>query len=279
VRYGSNYAPTLDDMPSDLELIEQQLPDVKDWETAVQRVSAVFGLAISQLLNASNLTMLASKVKESVGGLKADCDLLPDRLQLVLKNLGVPEGNIGKADRVCTAKAVRKLLADCEGKEATALVRAIAEATIETSGTAMGRSFKSAAAILECLRNTKWDLFQAVSHLGDERMTQADMLLEDVRSALCTDELALSGGLASKLSDAESRAIKLLTPPKPPPPSPPPLPPPPPPTKGWKEIDAGSHTWQDHDQAREEAENIVRKLGKGNNLRLTIHWALEEKSE
>ena len=100
MRYGSNYAPTLDDIPNDLELVEQQLPDVKNWETAVQRVSEVFGLAISRLLNASNLTMLASKVKERVGGLKADCDLLPDRLQLILKNLGVPESSIGKSDRV-----------------------------------------------------------------------------------------------------------------------------------------------------------------------------------
>ena len=130
MRYGSNYAPTLDDIPNDLELVEQQLPDVKNWETAVQRVSEVFGLAISRLLNASNLTMLASKVKERVGGLKADCDLLPDRLQLILKNLGVPESSIGKSDRVCTAKSVRKLLADCEGKAATALVGAIATATM-----------------------------------------------------------------------------------------------------------------------------------------------------
>jgi hypothetical protein len=39
-------------------------------------------------------------------------------------------------------------------------------------------------------------------------------LIQDVCSWLKTDEHALAGGLASKLSEAEGRAIKLLTPPK-----------------------------------------------------------------
>ncbi len=278
VRYGGNYVPSLDEMPNDLELVEQQLPDVKDWETAVQRVSEIFGHAISRLLNAGNLTTLASKVKESVTSLKADCESLPDRLQLILKNLSVADGDIEKADRVKTAKAVRKLLSDCEGKEATALVGVIASAKMDTSGTAMGRSFKSATSILDCLRNTKWDLFNGVSHLGDERKTQADLLIQDVRSALCTDELALAGGLASELSEAESRAIKLLTPPKPKPDDPTP-PPPPPPKKGWKQVGTGSRSRLNHEESLTEAQELVQKLEQNSKLRLTIHWTLEEESE
>ncbi|MEW4454504.1 DUF6079 family protein [Bremerella sp. JC817] len=277
VRYGGNYVPSLDDMPNDLELVEQQLPDVKDWETAVQRVSEIFGHAISRLLNAGNLTTLASKVKESVTSLKADGESLPDRLQLILKNLSMADGDIEKADRVRTAEAVRKLLSDCEGKEATALVGVIASAKMDTSGTAMGRSFKSATSILDCLRNTKWDLFNGVSHLGDERKTQADLLIQDVRSALCTDELALAGGLASKLSEAESRAIKLLTPPKPKPDDP--TPPPPPPKKGWKQVGTGSRSRLNHEESLTEAQELVQKLEQNSKLRLTIHWTLEEESE
>ena len=67
-------------------------------------------------------------MKESVTEYKADCDSLPDRLQLVLKNLGVPEAEFVKCDRVRTAKAVKTLLAACEGKEPTPLVGAIAKA-------------------------------------------------------------------------------------------------------------------------------------------------------
>jgi hypothetical protein len=284
VRYGGNYVPSLDDMPGDLELVEQQLPDVKDWENAVVRVSEVFGHAVSRLLNAGNLAMLASKVKESVASLKGDCDSLPDRLQLILKNLGVSESEIDKADRVKTARATRKLLVDCTGKEATALVGVIAGAKMETSGTAMGRSLKSASSILDCLRNTKWDLFNGVAHLVDDRKTQADLLLHDVRSALSIDELALAGGLAAKLSDAESRAIRLLTPPKPPvvpvaptPVSPAPIAPPPePPKKGLKQIGSGSRSRLGHRESLSEAQELVQKLQQNPKLRLTIHWTLEE---
>ena len=146
-----------------------------------------------------------------------------------------------------TAKAVRSLLTCCDGKQPTALVGALVSAKLETSGTAMGRSLKSATAILGCLRTTKWDLFHAVALLQDARKTHAHLLLSDVRSWLKTDELALAGGLAPKLSDAESRAIKLLTPPTPKPkPEPEPEKKPddvpiPGPTGKWKPLGLGAN--------------------------------------
>ena len=68
LRYGGNYTPTLDDLPNELELQEQSLPDLKDWEEAVNRVSDIMGHAVSKLLNASNLATLTSKVGETVKG-------------------------------------------------------------------------------------------------------------------------------------------------------------------------------------------------------------------
>ena len=113
-----------------------------------------------------------------------------------------------------TAKAVKSLLANCDGKEPTALVGTIAHGKIETNCTAMGRSLKSAKAVLECLGRTRWDLFSAVSQLADHRKTDAELLVQDVCTWLKNDEHAIAGGLAGKLSDAEGRAIKLLTPPR-----------------------------------------------------------------
>jgi hypothetical protein len=88
-------------------------------------------------------------------------------------------------------------------ERATALVGAIAHAKIETSATAMGKSLKSAGAILECLRSTKWDLFSVVAQVTDQRKADADLLLDDVRSWLKVDEHALAGGLAEVVGSRE----------------------------------------------------------------------------
>jgi hypothetical protein len=279
VRYGSNYTPGLDDLPNELELQEQTLPDLKEWHEAVTRVADILGHAISKLLNASNLATLAAKVAESITEYKADCDNLPGHLQLVLTNLGVPEADFVKCNRLQTAKAVKSLLAGCDNKEPTALVGAIAHAKLETNSTAMGKSLKSAKAILDCLRSTRWDLFSAVAQIQDHRKTDADLLIQDVWSWLKADEQALAGGLASKLSDAEGRAIKLLTPPKIVEPIPP-LPPidPPKPRPGWKQVGSGSKARLSHRESIAETEEILRKLEQNQKLRLTVQWTLEEES-
>lgn len=282
VRYGSNYTPGLDDLPNELELQEQALPDLKDWNEAVARVADLFGHAVSRLLNASNLATLASKVGESVAEFKADCDTMPDRLQLVMQGVGIPEGEAVKADRVKTAKAVKSLLVACDGKEPTALVGAVAKAKLETSGTAMGRSLKSAKAVLECLKGTRWDLFSAVSQIEDARKTNADLLLDDVRLWLRSDEHAVAGGVASKLSEAEGRAIKLLTPPKQPTvpnvtPLPPVQPPQPQPSgPDWRIVQTDAKARLTEKDLLGAAEELVRKLRENPRYRLTIQWTLEE---
>ena len=145
----------------------------------------------------------------------------------------------------------------------------------------MARSLKSAKGVLESLKATRWDLFSAVSQIDDARKTNAALLLEDVRSWLKTDEHALAGGIAPKLSDAEGRAIKLLTPPKQIPVSPvtPPLPvvpPPPPPVPGWKVVSSDTKARLTEKEVLGAAEELVRKLRENPRYRLTIQWTLEE---
>lgn len=274
VRYGSNYTPSLDDLPNELELQEQTLPDLKDWNEAVTRAADIFGHAISKLLNASNLAALAAKLKESITEFKADCNSLPDRLQLVLKNLGVPEADFAKCDRVRTAKGVKTLLASCDNQEPTSLVGAIAHAKLETNSTAMGKSLKSAKSLLDCLRTTRWDLFTAVAQIQGERKAAADVLIQDVRRWLMMDEQALAGGLASKLPEAEGQAIKLLTPP--PLPLPPALPPPTQPPPGWKSFGSGKKNRLSNTESILETKSLLQKLEQNQKLRLTLQWTLEE---
>ena len=280
LRYNVNFTPTLDELPNELELREQMLPDLKDWHETVRRVADIFGHPVSPLLNASNLAMLASKVGETVIVYKAACESLPDRLQLVLQSVSVGEGEAIKTDRVRTAKAVKALLAACDGKEPTALVGIIAKAKLDSSSTSMGRSLKSASAVLDGLKTTRWDLFSAVTQINDTRKTNADLLLADIRAWLKIDEHALAGGIAAKLSEAEGRAIRLLTPPKQPivsidTPSPA-MPHPQPSGPDWRFVQRDVKARLSEKDLQGAAEELVRKLRENPRYRLTIQWTLEE---
>ena len=266
VRFGGNYVPSLDDLPNELELREQTLPDLRDWEACVTRVADIMGHAISKLLNASNLASLAAKVGETLKEFRPECDGLPDRLQLILKNLNVGGDDAAQADRVKTAKAVKVLLTSCDGKEPTKLVETIAHANLQTNSITMGRSLKSARDVLECLRTTRWDLFSAVARLEGDRAADAAKLNQDVVGWLKTDEHALAGGLTAKLSEAEGRAIKLLTPP----------PPPDPPDKRWSLIDSGKQKRIKLEEWSTTSDELNKKLSANPRYRLTIDWTIEE---
>lgn len=142
----------------------------------------------------------------------------------------------------------------------------------------MGRSLKSAKGVLECLRTTRWDLFTAVSAIRGERDGDAVQLIKDVATWLKTDEHALASGLASKMSDAEGRAIKLLTPPKATDPKlidPKPIDPPPG-GKTWTPVGSGRKERLTSVDWSSTANELHRKLEGNPRYRLTVEWTIEE---
>ncbi|MDB5350149.1 MAG: hypothetical protein JWN86_1396 [Planctomycetota bacterium] len=281
VRYGGNYTPGLDDLPNELELQEQALPDLKDWHEAVARSADILGHAVPKLLNASNLAALSSKVGETVKEHRPECDGLPDRLQLVLRDLGVPEEEAGKADRVRTAKAVKALLASCDGKEPTKLVGAMAQARLETNATTMGRSLKSAKETMECLRTTPWEVFSLVAQLDDHRAGDASELVGEVVAWIKADEHALAGGLPSRLSQARERAKGLLSKPKPvelKPPRPEPSTPGPG-VKPWSPVGSGRVERLSPQDWSMIAQELLRKMEGHPRYRLTVEWTIEEEPQ
>lgn len=288
-RYGGAFQPTLDDVPNDLELVEEQLPDTKDWEKAVQTVADLFGHSISKLPNATNLALFTEKVGASVREFREHCDQLPDRIQLILRDLGEPDSQLELAERVKTASAVKQLLTDCDGKDGSTMVKTVAYADLQPSGITAGKSIKSASTVMDVLRNTKWDLLQGIKRLTDERKTQAESLLSDVRGWLKANELDIAGGLKDRLRDAERRAVELLTPNAAAQPEPP--------TGGGRDdvfndkdfpkpISAGGKRWRPVSQGRKEhiskqdwhgtIEELNRKLEANPKLRLSVQWTLEE---
>src|SRR5262249_9366583 len=151
---------------------------------------------------------------------------------------------------------------------------------IEQNIQSMGRNLKTATTILKCLnRNIRWDFFPAVPQLQDHRKTDAELLIQYVSPCLKTDEHALVGGLASKLSDAEGRAIKLLTPPKVPEPIPPIKTPPPVPGKKWVQVSTGQKDRLASKDWQATAEELRKKLEENPAYRLTGKWLLEEEQK
>ena len=140
---------------------------------------------------------------------------------------------------------------------------------------------KSAKGVLDGLKATRWDLFSAISQIDDIRKSNADLLLDDVRSWLKVDEHALVGGVVAKLAEAEGRAIKLLTPPKQssvlPVTSPPVmLPKPQPSGPDWRIVHSDAMTRLTEKDRLGAAEELVRKLRENPRYRITILWTLEE---
>jgi len=63
VRGNVAFSPGIDQMPDDLELREQTLPEPAEWESACQRAAALFGLTIPTSRNAGNVVRLCEEVQ------------------------------------------------------------------------------------------------------------------------------------------------------------------------------------------------------------------------
>jgi hypothetical protein len=273
VRGKVPYTPSIDQMPDDLELREQTLPDPGDWETACKRAAALFGLTIPTSRNAGNVARLAEEMqararetRESIGSLVKT---------LTEKSVLFPAA--GDNHRLQTARSALALLAGLLNAESAAVVTTVAGATIETSEVAMCRTLARARELDEAVRTGAWDIFEAMKTLSDERQTAARAIVAKVCETLAADEHAI--GLKAALDEQRGKAVRLLTvtpqPPQPPQPPPPP-PPPPPPLVPAVIVQESAAADLESTQALALLDDLHAKLDKDADLRLSISWRLEK---
>jgi hypothetical protein len=269
VLHGGPYPPRLEDLPDELELREQALPSPEDWDLAIQRAGKVFGLAVSPLRNATNVSDLAGKLKDASGQAVEACQAVMDRLDGLCRDWGL---DAAAAARTRTAGAVlglvRALAADEDPKRRVEL---LATAEVQTSLDAMGTGFKKAEAMRGALDGTKWALFQGVAALVDDRKTAADGVLAQLKEALTHDEYAIA--LGSRLAKLEGDAIRLLTP-KPTPPKPTPEPVIIVPPAGRKTVETVAQTGLSSADAGAALAALQDKLKQDTSLRLDLTWTL-----
>ena len=276
--HSGPYEASLESLEDAVELRIVALPTPEEWKKAVDLAGAVFGLTMFQMLNAGNVARLSEQVQEKVREYRGDCGALPDKVKDSMARVGYRDTEIEGCDRYKTAAATARLLEDLEGKDSTPTIRCLANATEETSAAAMGTSLKSVKQVLGVLRNTKWQLFQAVQELTGDREEEAGKLLENVRGALAHDEYVEA--LSDAMERAERLAIDLLTPPKkaPTPPTKPPTPKPPI-GGGWKVVDQGSDEKLDRAGWVELSETVRKQLDENADRRVSVNWEIREKEE
>ncbi len=222
---------TLSNVPDQCELHEQRLPDVSHWEAAVQRASSIFGATISRLLNASNVSTLASEAKRHAAqarqACKNYCQQIRDRMNLFEprpsgsgatsdeQKTPLPDGrgskiwNAASSDRLKTGLATWTLMESLHNANGDDVIRLLAAAEIATSETAMGECAAKAAELEGNLETAGWEIFDAIRDLTDDRSTAATAILTDVGNALSSDEHVVA--LAPALKAAHAKAVRLLT--------------------------------------------------------------------
>ena len=266
VLHGGPYRPKLDDLPDELELREQALPAQEIWEEALLRAGKVFGITISPLLNANNLSDLVTQLDENVRPNLEACQGLKDRLDSACADYGIdPSG----CDRLETASAVLLLIRSLVTSSEDGLAEVLAGADVSTSLDAMATSYRKAGGVHGALETAKWNLFEAVSGLTDDRSKAAAGHRARLVEALSHDEYAIA--LGEKLKKLEDDAIRLLTPPETTQPTPTP-------PKGVQVVETKSQEGLAALEAREVLARLASRLEEESDLRLDVSWTLTKVS-
>jgi hypothetical protein len=285
---GGPLEPTIDNLPDELELKEQALPEAADWQTALQRASSLFGLTLAQTLNATNVGRLVDEVqragaakREAVGRLVAQ---LRDRANRYAAGVA--------GARQQSAESAQALLATLAQAAEGDVVTVLATATLHTSEAAVSRTLGQAQACADALAGGKWQLFDGVRDLGDHRREAAAGIMTRLAEALTADEHVVP--LVSRLAEIESDAVRLLAaaaPARPPahppaavspagPAAPIPLPPALPPAPGFNSPELVEERQALHlsgEAALAQLDELKARVARDRDLELTLSWRLERK--
>jgi hypothetical protein len=201
---GGPYEPSVDNLPDELELREQSLPDANHWQIALHRASSLFGLTLGQTLNAANVGKLVAEVMQKAAE-KRDA---VTRLMVNVRDRSSRYAAGGAGAREQTAESAQGLLAALSQAAEPDVVVTLATATLQTSEAAVGRTLGQAKACADALDAGNWQLFDVLRELSDHRSDAAQTIMRRLTEVLISDEHVI--GLKSKLDELERDAMRLL---------------------------------------------------------------------
>jgi len=267
--HGAPFNATLTNLPDQLELREQRLPNPAQWSMAVGRAGSIFGVAASPLLKASNVVALATGVKQKVTDARRACQTYCQRLQDRLGKLGIAAADTDRMQTTTATLAMIERLADVEAAE---VIEVLTTVHVATSESAMGECLSKATELAERLDATDWEIFDATTRLTDERKAAADGIRRSICQALASDEHVTA--LAPALKGAQARAVRLLTAPTPV--TAPKVEPPPVPRPGRTMLRQGTEQHLTLHAAQDLIIRLAHELPAGQDIHFNIGWVIEE---
>lgn len=283
---GGPFEPSIDSLPDELELLEQALPEVNHWQSAVHRASALFGLTPAQVLNAANVGKLDDDLHQAA--LQRRDAIASLISQLRDRSARYAPGAAGARQQ--TAESAQSLVATLVQAADGQRIAALAAAPLQTSEAAVGRALGQAQACGDALANCRWDLFDAMRDLQDHRRDAATGVLQRLQEVLTADEHALP--LKSRLVELERDALRLLTSAAAPAPSPTaapagPVPPAPapavvplpsvPPASEPEVVEERQQLHLSGAAASAALDELKARLARDRDLELTLSWRLQRR--
>ncbi|HKI20937.1 MAG TPA: hypothetical protein VKA15_23800, partial [Isosphaeraceae bacterium] len=253
---------SLANLPDVCVLSAEKLPPPDQWERAIERAGSIFGVAVSPLLNSSNVSSLVTGVRKKVSDGRTACQSYCQKLRDRLERLSLP---LADSDRLKTATATMQVLEKLHLSADGAVVAALASAEVATSESAMGECVNNAGTLSATIDGTNWEIFEAIASLGDDRKKAAGDIRSAVELALRCDEHVTP--LAGTLKDAQSKALRLLTAELPKERI----------TKlGRTLINRGSEEFQCIADAKAKLDQLTNLTGDRRHIQVTIAWQVEE---
>jgi hypothetical protein len=201
---GGPYEPTIDSLPDELELKEQALPNTADWETALVRASSLFGLTLSQTLNAANVGKLVDEVRQNAANKRDAVARLVSQVRD--RSARYAPGITGARQQ--SAESAQALLASLAQAAEGDLVALLANASLQTSEAAVSRSLGQAQVGADTLGSASWQLFDVVRDLTDNRRDAALLIMTRLTEVLTSDEHVVA--LKPRLEELSRDAMRLL---------------------------------------------------------------------
>ncbi|HOB94381.1 MAG TPA: phage resistance protein [Aquabacterium sp.] len=267
----------IDQMVDGLELVEQALPSAEHWTLAVQRAAVLFGSTLPQTLSGAHVARAVLALREATRGRRDAAQALV----AALRDRCARYAHGAPAARQRSAESGLALLAAMAAAPDDSLVAVLAQAALDTSEAAVGRSLAQAAACAEALNQTRWQVIDgAMARAGTQPAAAA--LAARLAELLQADEHVLP--LKARLAEIERDAVALLTVAPPPPPPPPPLPPPPlpppppPPDPRLQLVDECEQLHLKAKEATEVLEQLKQQVASDDDLELTLSWRLQRRT-